>query len=190
LALELQYLSNLELDFDLTIIGFETAEIDLLIGELEAGRTVDQADEVPALDASTPAVSRPSDLWLLGKHRLLCADATKAESFDQLLDGAKAQMVFIDAPYNVPIDGHVCGSGAIQHREFLMATGEMSEAEFTGFLKTAFQHLSRYSIDGSIHFVCMDWRHVFELLSASREVYSELKNLCVWNKDNGGMGSL
>lgn len=190
LALELHYLSELKLDFELTITGFETAEIDLLIGEVEAGRTVDQADEVPAVDTSTPAVSRVGDLWLLGEHRLLCADATQAESYGQLLQGEKAQMVFIDPPYNVPIDGHVCGSGTIQHREFLMAAGEMSEAEFTVFLTTAFQHLARHSVDGSIHFVCMDWRHMVELLSAGREVYSELKNLCVWNKDNGGMGSL
>jgi DNA modification methylase len=98
-------------------------------------------------------------------------------------------MVFIDPPYNVPIDGHVCGLGAIKHREFLMASGEMSEVEFIGFLKTVFGLLTRFSIDGSIHFVCMDWRHCFELTSAGRESY-ELRNLCVWNKDNGGMGSL
>ena len=93
LALELHYLSELELDFDVTITGFETAEIDLLIGELEAERTVDQADEVPVVDTSTPAVSRAGDLWLLGEHRLLCADATKAESFERLLNGAREQLI-------------------------------------------------------------------------------------------------
>jgi DNA modification methylase len=99
-------------------------------------------------------------------------------------------MVFVDPPYNVRIDGHVCGLGAIKHREFQMASGEMSESEFIEFLKTTLGHLATFSIDGSIHFVCMDWRHGFELTSAGRGVYSELKNLCIWNKNNGGMGSL
>ncbi len=190
LALELQYLTELELDFDVTITGFETAEVDLLIGEIEVRQTADQADEVPTLDAASAAVSRLGDLWLLGNHRLLCADATQAASFERLLDGARAQMVFSDPPYNVPIDGNVCGTGAIRHREFAMAAGEMSEAEFTGFLKTSFRHLADHSADGSIHFVCMDWRHISELLAAGREIYSELKNVCVWNKSNAGMGSL
>jgi DNA modification methylase len=190
LALELQYLEELELDFDVTITGFETAEIDLLIGELEVSQKADRADQVPAVDASSAAVTRLGDLWLLGKHRLLCSDATKAESFERLLDGAQAQMVFTDPPYNVPIDGNVCGSGAIRHREFMMATGEMSEAQYTSFLTPSFRHLADHSVDGSIHYICIDWRHLFEILSASRAVYSELKNVCVWNKTNAGMGSL
>ena len=190
LALELQYLTKLELDFDVTVTGFETAEIDLLIGELDVGKTVDQADEVPAVESSSAAVSRLGDLWRLGKHRLLCADATRAESFDRLLNGVRAQMVFTDPPYNVPIDGNVCGSGAISHREFAMAAGEMSAAQFTDFLTTSFRHLAAHSADGSLHFICMDWRHISELLAAGHEAYTELKNLCVWNKDNGGLGSL
>jgi DNA modification methylase len=190
LALELKYLDELALDFDVTITGFETAEVDLLIGELEAGQPTDQADELPAVDAAAAAVSRLGDLWLLGKHRLLCADATQAASFERLLNGTRAEIVFADPPYNVPIDGYVCGTGAIRHREFAMAAGEMSEAEFTAFLKTSFRHLADHTVDGSIHFICMDWRHISELLAAGREVYTELKNLCVWNKDNGGLGSL
>jgi DNA modification methylase len=188
LALELQYLSKLDLDFDLSVTGFATAEIDLLIGEIEIGQTVEQVDEVPPV--AVEAVSRPGDLWLLGEHRLLCADATKAVSFERLLDGAEAQMVFIDPPYNVPIGGHVCGGGTIRHREFVMASGEMSEAQFIAFLQGSFEQLAAHSGDGSLHFICMDWRHLFELLSAGRAVYTELKNLCVWNKDNGGLGSL
>jgi DNA modification methylase len=190
LALELQYLSHLELDFDVTITGFETAEIDLLIDGLQLGRTVDQADEVPPVDSASAAVSQLGDLWLLGKHRLLCGDATKTESFARLLDGAKAQMIFTDPPYNVRIDGNVCGAGAIRHREFAMASGEMSQVEFTGFLRTSLRLLADNSADSSIHFICMDWRHMFELLTAGHEVYTELKNLCIWNKDNGGLGSL
>jgi DNA modification methylase len=188
LALELQYLTELEIDFDVTVTGFETAEIDLLIGDLQVGQASDQADEVPAIEAEA-AVSQPGDLWLLGKHRLLCADATESASFERLLDGARAQMVFTDPPYNVPINGNVCGTGAIRHREFAMAAGEMSRAEFTGFLRSSLGLLADHSVDGSIHFVCMDWRHMSELLAAGSEVYRELKNLCVWNKDNGGLGS-
>ena len=97
------------------------------------------------------------------------------------------EFAFTDPPYNVAIDGHVCGLGRIQHREFAMGCGEMSEAEFTAFLKTVFALLADNSIDGSIHQVCMDWRHIWEMLEAGRTVYSELKNLCVWNKTNAGM---
>ncbi len=135
-------------------------------------------------------MSRTGDLWQLGGHRLLCGDATQTKAFARLMDGAKAQMVFTDPPYNVPIDGHVCGLGRVRHGDFAMASGEMSETQFTSFLETVLQHLVASSADGSIHFVCMDWRHAYELLSASRGVYSELKNMCVWNKTNGGMGSL
>ena len=98
-------------------------------------------------------------------------------------------MVFTDPPYNVPIDGHVGGSGAVKHREFAMASGEMSKPEFIAFLRTSFQNLAEYSVDGSIHFICMDWRHMEEMLAAGEGVYSELKNLIVWVKDNGGMGT-
>jgi hypothetical protein len=137
LALELQYLSELELDFDLTITGFEAAEIDILIEGLEAPEP-DAADRVPEIDGTAPT-SHPGDLWRLGRHRLLCADATQPGPFTHLMAGKIAQMVFIDPPYNVPIDGHVCGLGQVRHAEFAMAAGEMSEAEFTAFLETIFR---------------------------------------------------
>lgn len=188
LAIELQGLSELELDFDLTITGFETPEIDLLLTSQKPEKP-DQADQVPPPD-DKPPVSQPGDVWLLGRHKLLCGDATKQESFVRLLGEEKAQMVFTDPPYNVPIDGHVCGLGKVKHAEFAMASGEMSEAEFVTFLQTVFEKLVSFSSDGSMHFICMDWRHTFELLSAARAAYDELKNICVWNKSNGGMGSL
>jgi len=185
LALELQYLSELELDFDLDAIGFETAEIDVIL----AGEASGDADRIPAVDAGPP-VSRRGDLWLCGRHRLLCGDAREGSSFSTLLAGARAQMVFTDPPYNVPIAGHVGGRGRIQHREFAMAAGEMTPATFTGFLSTVLGHLSGHSQDGAIHFICMDWRHMDLLLSAAEPHYAELKNLCVWNKSNAGLGSL
>jgi 16S rRNA G966 N2-methylase RsmD len=188
---ELQYILKLDSEFDLTITGFETAEIDLMfeVGS-GPGSNDDAANEIPQLDRSKPTVTREGDLWLFDGHRLLCADATKPDSFGSLLHGKPAQMVFIDPPYNVPINGHVSGLGNVKHRDFAMASGEMSEARYIGFLGTCFGYLIGHSVNGSIHFICMDWRHSIELLSAARPMYSELKNLCVWNKDNGGMGSL
>ena len=188
LAIELQHLVDLDLDFDVTVTGFDVAEIDLLIEGL--GDDEDEAaDELPDEPEDGTIASRVGDLWLLGDHRLLCADATERDSFARLMDGDKAAMIFTDPPYNVAIDGHVTGSGAIKHAEFVMASGEMSEGEFTAFLTAALRNLAIFSRDGSIHYVCMDWRPMMELLTAGRAVYAELKNLCVWNKDNGGMGS-
>ena len=99
-------------------------------------------------------------------------------------------MIFTDPPYNVPIEGHVSGLGSIHHREFAMACGEMNEAQFTRFLTDVCGLAARHSRDGAIHFVCMDWRHLGELLAAGTRIYSELKNICVWVKHNAGMGSL
>lgn len=188
LALELQELIAFDPDFDLTITGFDTGDIDILLGSSDGAHS-DAADEVPPLGETRP-VSRSGNLWHLGKHRLLCGDATEAASFERLMGGRRAEMVFIDPPYNTPIDGHVCGSGRIKHREFMMASGEMTAAEFTAFLAIVLKLLVSYTLDGSIHFVCMGWRSVLELLTAGQGVYSELKNLCVWVKDNAGMGSL
>ncbi|MEQ1803730.1 MAG: DNA methyltransferase [Gammaproteobacteria bacterium] len=186
LGLELLDLSRLELDFDLTITGFDTGDIDVLVDELEIAANED--DLVPAL-AEGPAVSRPGDLWQVGTHRLLCGDATDSQAYARLLGSETAQLVFIDPPYNVAIQGHVSGLGKVQHREFAMASGEMSAPAFTAFLQTVFTRLVAVSDDGAIHFVCMDWRHMGEVLTAGT-AYRELKNLCVWTKTNGGMGSL
>jgi len=188
LTLELQELS-VDLNFDVTITGFETAEVDFLIGEL-GEETPDEADQVPQIDRSVPAVSRAGDRWQIGNHVLLCGDALDENNYVNLLDSQKAQLVFTDPPYNVAIDGHVSGHGRLKHREFAMASGEMSTQEFTKFLETALGCLAEFSSNGSIHFICMDWRHLRELLDAAEKPYGELKNLCVWAKTNAGMGSL
>ena len=189
LALELQYLSEIELDFDVTITGFETAEIDVLIDNLATDADPD-SDKIPVSDPAIPAISQPGDLWHLGEHRLLCGDATEPAVFDQLMGGKKAQMVFTDPPYNVAVDGHVSRRGRAKHADFAMAAGEMSEAKFIQFLQTVLGHLAQHSVDGSLHFVFIDWRHLYELLTAGRAVYRELNNVCFWNKSNAGMGSL
>lgn len=188
LAIELQALAELDLDFDIEITGFETAEIDLVIEGL-AEHAPDEADDIPETDETASPIAAPGDLWLLGDHRLLCRNALKSESYVELMAGELAEMVITDPPYNVPIDGHVCGLGAIKHADFAMASGEMSEAEFEVFLKTAFGEMARFTSDGALHYIFMDWRHMAELLSAGRSVYGDLVNLCIWNKANGGMGS-
>lgn len=189
LAIELQNLMEFELDFDISVTGFEMPEIDVLIAGLEVTpQKADPADALP--DVTGPAVTRPGDIWQIGPHRLICGDSTKRETYAQLLDGEAAQMVFTDPPYNVRIDGHVSGLGKAKHREFAMASGEMTEAEFAGFLKLVFANLVEASADGSIHFVAMDWRHIAEVMTAASGTYSAFKNLCVWSKTNGGMGSL
>lgn len=189
LAKQLQEL--VELDFDLDLTGFETPELDILLGHSgSVTAEQDEDDELVEPERGAPPISRANDLWLLGPHRLLCANALQAESYERLLGSDKAEMVVGDPPYNAPIDGHVCGLGKIHHPEFKMASGEMSETEFADFLKTAMEHLVRYSIDGSLHFLFMDWRGLFAMLTAARGTYTEQKNLCIWSKTNGGMGSL
>src|SRR5262245_40642547 len=188
LAIELQ--SLIDIGFEVELTGFETAEIDLLLDEaLEAGGlTPATDDDVPDKRNGAP-ISRPGDLWILGHHRLLCGDARDPDCYARLLAGENADLVFTDPPYNVPVNGHVCGLGRVRHREFAMASGEMSEPAFTQFLATTLSLAVNASRDGALHFVCMDWRHLFELFSASRPLYDDVLNLCVWNKSNGGMGS-
>jgi 16S rRNA G966 N2-methylase RsmD len=189
LAEELQSLLEVDDDFDIGVTGFSIAEVDSLIEGLSPEEMGDPADDIlPDLQEGR-VVSRLGDLWELGPHRLLCGSALDAVAFRTLLGDERAEMVFTDPPYNVPVAGHVGGSGAVQHREFVMASGEMSQEQFTTFLKTSFANLAAHSVDGSIHFICMDWRHMAEMLEAGSAEYSEFKNLCVWVKDNGGMGT-
>lgn len=187
LAEELQALTAADLNFDIGVIGFEVAEIDRLVEGLTPEEDGDPEDDV--LPSAAPTRCRPGDLWSLGHHRLVIGDSLDPAVVSSLMDGDEARMVFTDPPYNVPIDGHVGGAGKVKHREFAMAVGEMTGAEFTSFLTRALQNHANHSVDGSIHFVCMDWRHMREVLDAGEAVYDELKNLVVWAKDNGGMGS-
>lgn len=187
----LRQLSEAELDFSIEATGFTVGEIDLRIDGLEdtPAHSEDGADTLPAITCAIP-VSKHGDLWRLRDHRIYCGNALDAHAYELLLGGSRAGMVFTDPPYNVPIDGHATGRGAVHHREFAMACGEMSEAEFASFLTVACTLMARNSRDGSVHYVCTDWRHMGELLSAGKAAYSELLNLCVWSKNNPGMGSL
>lgn len=188
LATELQGL--MDLGFDLELTGFELSEIDLILdGKSDADPVAKEGPEDIAAPLRDVATSKRGDIWLLGRHRLICGDARSADDYAALLGGERADMVFTDPPYNVPISGHVSGLGEVRHREFAFASGEMSASQFTTFLAETLGHAARASRDGAIAFICMDWRHMGELLQAGGEVFSELKNLIVWNKTNGGMGS-
>ena len=188
LAIELQAL--IDFDFDVELTGFSLAEIDLVLDEAsEADPDGNDAEEDYVEFASGRAVSRQGDLWQLGRHKLLCGDARSEIDFGALLGAERADLVFTDPPYNVKIDGNVCGLGAVKHREFAFASGEMSKAQFTAFLTDTLGNASAAMRDGAIAFVCMDWRHMGELQTVGTQVFTELKNLIVWNKSNGGMGA-
>lgn len=194
LAIELQGL--IHLDFQVELTGFSLAEIDLVLdhaGESSPEPVLSKTGAVTADDAVPAsleeAVSRMGDVWQLGRHRLICGDARLSETYAHLLGDETVDLVFTDPPYNVPIDGHVSGLGSVKHREFAFASGEMSAAQFTAFLTESLGCMAERCRDGAIAFVCMDWRHMGELLAAGHSVFSELKNLIVWNKTNGGMGA-
>lgn len=188
LSLEFKAIMDLDINLDLTLTGFDTPDLDIkILGDRDNEVTPETVSEP---DPKTPTVSEVGDLWSLGAHRLLCGDARDPACFDVLMCGDRARTIFTDPPYNVPIQGHVSGLGKIKHDEFAMASGEMTSEIFSAFLETTLGHMANHSVNGALHFVCMDWRHIDELLVAGRSLYQEVKNLCVWNKNNGGMGSL
>ena len=179
---ELSFLSELDIDYDFSAVGFDTAELDFILAG-DGGAE----DKLPSI-VDVPAVSRPGDLWLLGPHRLYCGSALEASSYQRLLAGERAQMVFADPPFNIRIKGHARGRGAVKHREFAMASGEMSDAEFVEFLSAALAQVETATSDGAICYLCMDWRHSLQILTAAKNL--TLLNICVWVKGNAGMGSL
>ncbi|MBR1270310.1 ParB N-terminal domain-containing protein [Bradyrhizobium sp. AUGA SZCCT0222] len=186
LAVQLKELTDLALTFDIEATGFELPEIDFRIQSLEPIDTVDGSDDFK-LASGRPTCSL-GEIWQLGEHRILCGNAL--DDLSGLFGTEKATAAFTDPPYNVRIDGHVSGKGAVQHREFPMATGEMSKAEFASFLASAVSSICRHTIPGALIYTCMDWRHMSEILAAGQSSGCELLNVCVWVKSNGGMGSL
>jgi DNA modification methylase len=150
----------------------------------------EQIEDDPTESLRPQAISRSGDIWRAGEHRVCCGDALSERSYDAVLGSNKAGLVVTDPPYNVRINGHVGGSGEIQHREFAMASGEMTPAQFVSLLTVSLGHLAAHSGDGSLQYIFMDWRHCPEILAAGQAAYNELKNICVWRKANAGMGSL
>lgn len=186
LALEFSDLVELDPQIELEVTGFEMGEIDILLD----GDGIDEEDDLPEIENRPVPVTRDGDLWILGDHHLLCGDALNDESYARVLGSDKADMVIADPPYYLAIEGNVSGLGSVKHADFAMASGELSPDQFRQFLRTSLGHAADHSQSGAIHFICMDWRHQREMLAAGDEIYSELKNLCIWNKSNAGMGAL
>ncbi len=189
LAIELEELSELTIEdsFDIEITGFETGEIDIVLDDHQEPAPSNADDTIPEpLDRS---ISRRGDLWVLGRHRLLCGDARDLDTCGRLFDGERAQLVMTDPPYNVRVQGHVGGRGKTMHKEFPFASGEMSDAEFETFLTESLRVMIAYALDGTLLYVFMDWRHIELLLKVGRALELELKNVCVWNKTSPGQGS-
>ena len=189
LAIELQGLVDLVVE----LTGFSLAEVDIVLDEARESATdgadASIEDTIPPYRHDGPAVTQPGDLWILGRHKLFCGDARETAAYAALLGAEAVDLICTDPPYNVPIDGHVCGSGRIRHRNFAMGVGEMNKDQFTRFLVDTLGPAAARCRDGAIAYVFMDWRHMGELLKAGEQVFSELKNLCIWTKTNGGMGT-
>jgi hypothetical protein len=183
LQLELRELASIDVDIDLALTGFSTGEIDVILTSAD-----DPDDEVIPPAPAKPR-TKPGDVWILGDHRVGCGDGRDAEFLRRVIgSGVRVDAAFLDPPYNVPIGGHAVSAG--RHREFAMASGEMSEAQFRSFLADTLGAAASVSRDGAVHFVCMDWRHMDDVSVVGRTVYGERLNLCIWNKSNAGMGSL
>ena len=172
---------------DISILGFEPVEIDQLQTDFEE-HAADPEDNIDPNWCEAFTVSKPGDLWVLGNHKLLCGDARSARDIARLMTGCRADLAFLDPPYNVRIGG-VVGRGNTKHSEFAMASGEMSSPDFVRFLSSTLDAAASVSRDGAVHFVCMDWRHIAELMAAAKPVYGATLNLVVWAKTNSGQGS-
>lgn len=186
-ALALEFQDLIEIDYDVEMTGFEAAEIDIVIEEFFEPVTENSADDLPTVEQEV--VSRHGDLWVLDEHMIYCGDARDSESYEALMLGRRAQMMVTDPPYNVRVVGNVSGLGRVKHDEFVMASGEMSEAEFEAFLGDYIENVVTFSEPGSVHYHFIDWRHVHILERVCQKIYDVQLNLCVWVKSNGGMGS-
>jgi DNA modification methylase len=186
LAIELQHLTDIEIDFPIEVMGWSTAEIDLLLDGASPGEDDVAADSVPPVEDI--AVSRPGDLWLLGHHRVLCGSALEPASYERLMQGKKADFVCQDPPWNIKVST-ISGSGRIKHREFMMASGEMTDPQFREFLERDLARNHDHARPGAVVQVFIDWRGVEKVITAGTAIGLELFNICVWSKGHGGMGS-
>ena len=183
LKLELAEIATLDVDFDLSLTGFASGEIDVV---LKAANDPEE-EVIPAVPVEPK--TKAGDIWILGDHRIGCGDARDLEFLKRIVgEGAKIDAAFMDPPYNVKINGHANAKG--RHREFAMASGEMSDDQFRAFLSETLGAAAAVSRDGAVHYICMDWRHLDDVSAVGRTLYDDLLNICVWNKSNAGMGSL
>lgn len=186
LKIELQGLLELDEEIDLTTTGLEMAEIDILLHEDAPEQ--DKSDALP--EGQILAKVKSGQIWQLGQHRLICADSLQKTSYMRLLGQERATVVISDPPYNVKVDGHIRSKGTTKFKEFKMASGELTDAEFGNFLSTAFKNFKEFSIDGSLHYHFIDWRGVALMCNQAKSVYADLKNILIWDKCSGGMGSM
>jgi DNA modification methylase len=187
LRVELEHLARIDIDVDVELTGFSMSNIDVI---LNPPTEVDVEEPPPPPPDIADTVTRAGDVWRIGPHRVICGDTREPEVVSRLMEGNSAGMLFPDPPYNVRIHGHVCGLGKTMHSEFFMASGEMTTNEFIVFLVLTLRILAAVCIDGSLHYLCIDWRHTHEMMIACEKIYDTLINLCVWAKTNAGMGSL
>lgn len=186
LRLEISELEQICNDFDITITGFEDVEIDVLSNPNETKTADEQLNKIPYIPENE-IVSKLGDIWTLGNHRIICGNSLESDTFQKLLGDKVADMILQDPPFNVKISGHVCST---EHKEFVMGSGEMNSEEFTKFLKSNFTLCNQYLKDGGLSYNFMDFRHISEIVTAGRDIYKSLINMCVWVKSSGGMGSL
>ena len=179
----------LELDYELEDIGFDAIDYDeILHFEKDETSTHEKDKEDESwLDANIPSIVKLGDLYRLGDHFLYCGDSLCEKSYVIVMQGETAQIVVTDPPYNCKIKGFVCNTN---HKEFAMASGEMSNEQFAGFLNTAMKNLEKFSALGCLAYYFIDWRGINTLLADGKKVYSELINILVWNKGVGGQGAL
>jgi DNA modification methylase len=170
---------------DVSLTGFEAPEIDLLLADMTAGKPGPEDTQLPL--PSHPVTCR-GDLWQLRKHRILCGDARVPGDFAHLMNGASAAALFCDPPYNLRISA-IGGRGRVKHPEFAFASGEMSQSQYRKFLKLTLGNGIRVSSPGAVHYVCIDWRHIGDLIEVGGQLYGPMLNLVVWNKSNAGQGS-
>ena len=173
-------------DINVETLGFAVAEFDLMLDGSDVAETNEDEADPPA----KLAVTRLGDIWVLGGHRLLCGNALDDDAFVRVMGGKKARLTFSDPPYNLKVEGMISGLGKVKHREFAMASGEMSRPDFIAFLTQYMVNCAAHSIDGAVHFACMDWRHLLELITAGEAAFDKFLNLVVWNKTNAGMGTM
>ena len=190
LAENFKFLTVEGLCLDVEATGYSMGEIDLLLEPKTSGPSPDPDDDLGEL-AAGPIVNRVGDVWQLGQHRLVCGSALDPAVWTNLMAGQKAVMSCSDVPYNVKIGGHVSGLGRVKHRDFVQGSGELDRDEFADFLEQAFRQMVAHSEAGSLHYAFIDWRHLGEMQSAGERAFTELKNVCVWDKGlGGGMGSM
>lgn len=186
LAIEFELIIEAGLNVELT--GFSAPEIDQVFGEFEIISNEDD-DELGLEPTTGEPVSRPGDVWLMENHAVLCGNSLESSAFEQIMGQSRAAMILSDPPYNVAIHGHVSGNGRHKHREFAMASGEMSEEAFSGFLEVAISIVCQFSHPTAPVYLFMDWRHASTLQCVATKLKLAQVNLCVWVKSNAGMGS-